>query len=311
VILTFRIDGLTPPLGGSVVSIGMFDGVHLGHQAILEANVTRSAELGARPAVVTFRRHPKRELLGQSPRTITSLEHRLELFARAGIQHAVVLRFDSHLRQLSARDFTRRIAVEGLGVRRFVLGFDSKFGHDRGGTPDSLRAEGFQVEVAPKVVVGGRAVSSTAIREAVELGDLGAARAMLGRGVSVFGHVVHGARLGHSIGFPTANLDLRRQLHPPPGVYASRVHHLARSGKRTTYPGVTNIGFRPTVSPEPPRHPQVEVHLLDFEGDLYGERIELEFVARLRGEKRFSGVGELAEQIGRDVAAARVLLAPA
>jgi riboflavin kinase/FMN adenylyltransferase len=168
---------------------------------------------------------------------------------------------------------------------------------------------GYEVEVAPKVVVLGRPISSTAIREAVELGDLTAAAAMLGRPVSVFGRVVHGANLGQRIGFPTANLDLHHELHPPPGVYACRVHHLVRGAPRRSYQGVTNIGFRPTVAPEPSRRPQVEVHLLDFQGDLYGERIELEFVSHLRGEKRFAGVGELAAQIARDVAQARECLA--
>jgi riboflavin kinase/FMN adenylyltransferase len=318
VIATFRRDRLRPDPRGAVVSLGMFDGVHLGHQAILAANVARARELEAVPTVVTFRRHPKTLLLGRAPRTLTTLEHRLELFARAGIEHAAVLSFDAELRALAAAEFIARIAVEGLGVRSFVLGFDSKFGRDRGGTPESLRELGFEVEIAPKVVINGRPVSSTAIREAVELGDLPAAAAMLGRPVSVFGRVVHGASLGQRIGFPTANLNLHAGLHPPPGVYACRVHPLGPGGTggsghteaRRTYDGVTNIGFRPTVAPEPPRRPQVEVHLLDFEGDLYGQRIELEFVAFLRGERRFSGVDELAAQIARDVAGARVLLAP-
>jgi riboflavin kinase/FMN adenylyltransferase len=316
VIATFRRDRLRPDPRGAVVSIGMFDGVHLGHQAILAANVARAGVLDAVPTVVTFRRHPKTLLLGRAPRTLTTLEHRLELFARAGIEHAVVLSFDAELRGLAAAEFVDRIAVEGLAVRSFVLGFDSKFGRDRGGTPESLRALGFEVEIAPKVVVNGRPVSSTAIREAVELGDLAAAAAMLGRPVSVFGRVVHGASLGQRIGFPTANLNLHEGLHPPPGVYACRVHPLGPGGavgrpdQRRTYDGVTNIGFRPTVAPQPPRRPQVEVHLLDFAGDLYGQRIELEFVAFLRGERRFSGVDELAAQIGRDVAEARARLAP-
>jgi len=286
----------------------MFDGVHLGHQAILAANVQRARELGALATVVTFRRHPKKLLLGQAPRTLTTLEHRLELFARAGIEHALVLDFDAALRSLTAAEFTREIAVRALGVRLFVLGFDSKFGRDRGGTPDSLRAQGFEVEVAAKVQAQGRAVSSTVIREAVELGDLTAAAAMLGRPVSVLGRVIHGASLGHQIGFPTANLDLHHELHPPAGVYATRVHHLPRSGPRVSHGGVANIGFRPTVAPEPARRPQVEVHVLDFDGDLYGERIELEFLARLRGERRFAGIDELAAQIARDVHAARKLL---
>ncbi|HEX6884245.1 MAG TPA: riboflavin biosynthesis protein RibF [Planctomycetota bacterium] len=308
-IASFRRERLRPDPRGAVLSVGMFDGVHLGHRAILEANVARARALGAVATVLTFRRHPKHLLLGRAPRTLTTLEHRLELFERAGIEHAVVLSFDEELRQLSAAEFVGRIALEALGTRAFVLGFDSKFGHDREGTPEALTAMGLAVEVAPKVLVLGRPVSSTAIREAVELGDLPAATAMLGRPVSVFGRVVHGSSLGHRIGFPTANLNLRHGLHPPPGVYASRVHHLARGAPRRTYPGVTNIGFRPTVAPTPPREPQVEVHLLDFEGDLYGERIELEFVARLRGEKRFSGVDELAAQIARDIAEARLRLA--
>lgn len=307
-IATFRRDRLRPDPRGAVVSIGMFDGVHLGHQAILRANVARARELGAQAAVVTFRRHPKALLLGRAPKTLTTLEHRLELFERAGIEHAVVLPFDAELRRLTALEFVQTVALEGLRARSFVLGFDSKFGRDRGGTPESLRAAGFDVRVAEKVVVQGRPVSSSAIREAVELGDLAAAAAMLGRPVSVFGRVVHGQSLGKGLGFPTANLNLHQGLHPPPGVYACRVHHLPEPGPRRTLEGVANIGFRPTVAAPPPRRPQVEVHLLDFRGDLYGERLELEFVAPLRGERRFSGLAELSAQIARDVEQARTLL---
>ncbi len=306
-IATLELAKLAPPAQGSVVSIGMFDGVHLGHRAILDANVERARELGAVPAVVTFRRHPKKLLLGRAPKTLTTLEHRLELFARAGIGHAVVLNFDEALRNLPAAEFTRRIAVEGLGVRRFVLGFDSKFGHGREGTPEFLLKQGFAVDVVPKVIVAGRPVSSTAIREAVELGDLAGAATMLGRPVSVFGRVVRGSSLGHRIGFPTANLDLHHELHPPGGVYACRVRRIAQD-PGSALPGVANIGFRPTVTAERADRPSVEVHLLDFEGDLYGERIELEFVARLREERRFAGIDELGAQIARDVEAARALL---
>lgn len=310
-IATFRRDRLRPAPSGAVVSLGMFDGVHLGHQAILRANVERARELGAQAAVVTFRRHPKALLLGRAPKTLTTLEHRLELFARAGIEHAVVLPFDEALRSLGALEFVRLVALEGLGARSFVLGFDSKFGRDRGGTSESLRAAGFDVRVAEQVLVQGRPVSSSAIREAVELGDLAAAAAMLGRAVSVFGRVVHGQSLGKGLGFPTANLNLHQGLHPPPGVYACRVHHLPERGAKQTHGGVANIGFRPTLGGPPPRRPQVEVHLLDFRGDLYGERLELEFVTRLRGEQRFAGLAELSAQIARDVERARDELRPA
>jgi riboflavin kinase/FMN adenylyltransferase len=311
VITTFWRRRLAPDPRGAVLSLGVFDGVHLGHQAILAANVARARASGAVATVVTFRRHPKHLILGRSPRTLTTLEHRLELFARAGIGHAVVLNFDAELRALSAEEFTRAVAVRGLGVRSFVLGFDSKFGHDRRGSPELLRSLGFEVEVPPLVSVAGRAVSSSAIREAVELGDLSQAARMLGRPVSVFGRVVHGANLGHRIGFPTANLNLHQELHPPAGVYACRVRLFAPGRARQAHPGVANIGFRPTVAKEPPKRPEVEVHLLDFEGDIYSQRMELEFVARLRGERRFAGIDELAAQIARDVAEARRLLGAA
>ena len=309
-ITTFERGKLRPAPEGSVVSIGVFDGVHLGHQAILAANVTKASELGAVPTVVTFRRHPKKLLLGHAPKTLTTLEHRLELFARAGIGHTVALSFDGELRAQPASEFVREIAIEGLAAKSFVLGFDSKFGHNREGSPGRLRALGFDVHVIDKVVIGGRGVSSTVIREAVELGDLEGAASMLGRPVSVFGRVVRGLNLGKKIGFPTANLDLHHELHPPPGVYACRAHHVRGEGEAAgPWDAVANIGFRPTVEPEPHPQPQVEVHLFEFDGDLYGERVELEFVARLRGERRFPGIGELAEQIGRDVESAREILA--
>ena len=311
-ITTYGRSGSVPSReGGSVVSIGVFDGVHRGHQAILAANVARSAALGARPTVITFRTHPKQLLLGRAPRTLTTIEHRLELFARAKIEHTLVLDFDDELRTLPAEAFVREIALGRLDARHFVLGFDSKFGHGRAGTPDTLRAMGLPVDVVPKVVVGGRGVSSTVIREAVELGDLATAERMLGRRVSVFGEVVHGRALGHRVGFPTANLDLHHELHPPPGVYACRVRRVLADATMRIHDAVANIGFRPTVEPEKPERPLVEVHLLDFEGDLYGERFELEFFAALRGERRFPDLAALSEQIRRDVEAARAVLASA
>jgi riboflavin kinase / FMN adenylyltransferase len=312
-ILTREVAALPAPgPAGSVVSVGVFDGVHLGHAAILRANVARARELGAVPAVVTFSEHPKQVLLGRSPRTLTSLEHRLELFRRAGIEHTLALDFDEDLRRVPAEEFTRKVLVEGLGARAFVLGFDSKFGRDRRGTPELLRALGHDVQVVEMVEIGGRAVSSTAIREAVELGDLASAERMLGRRVSVLGTVVPGDRLGQRLGFPTANLDLHHELHPPPGVYAGRARLLdagyaARHGE-AVHDAVANIGTRPTVAGgEAPV--RVEVHLLDFLGELYGRDLELEFVGRLREERRFPDLRALADQIGRDVEAARALLA--
>lgn len=307
-ITTNDLDALgPPPPEGAVVSIGVFDGVHLGHRAILEANVRRAAELGARPTVVTFRDHPKQTVLGHAPRTLTSLEHRLQLFARAGIEHTLVLPFDETLRRTPAEAFLQHTLVEALGARAFVLGFDSRFGCDRRGTPDLLKELGLDVQVVGKVEVEDRAVSSTAIREAIELGDLEGAREMLGRRPSVLGTVVHGDERGRGMGFPTANLDLHHEMHPPAGVWAgwARVLEGPHAGVR---PAVANLGVRPTV--EGARaEPLLEVHLLDFDGDLYGARIEFLFARHLRGERRFAGLDELARQISSDVAEARALLA--
>jgi riboflavin kinase/FMN adenylyltransferase len=310
VITTFDLGDL--PLPGApdaVVSIGVFDGVHLGHRAILVENVARARELSALPTVVTFRDHPKRVLLGHAPRTLTTLEHRLELFRRAGVEHTLALEFTSELREVTAEDFVRTILVDRLGAVAFVLGFDSKFGRDRAGGPELLVHMGLPVQVVPEVIVDQRAVSSTAIREAVELGDLAGAARMLGRRVSVFGEVVHGDALGRRIGFPTANLDLHHELHPPNGVYACWAHRIRpdRPAAAEPHPCVVNIGVRPTVSPGESR--RVEVHLIDFEGDLYGEHLELEFVALLRPEQRFEGLEGLQSQIGRDVRRAADLLA--
>ncbi len=300
---------------GAVVSIGVFDGVHLGHQAILAANVARARVLGAEAAVVTFASHPKHVLLGRAPRTLTSLEHRLELFAAAGIEHTLVLEFDEQLRELSPESFAREILERGLGSRAFVLGFDSKFGRDRRGTPELLRALGFDVTVVDKVQIGQRAVSSTAIREAVELGDLEAAQTMLGRPVSVLGRVVPGAALGRELGFPTANIDPDHELEPPGGVYYGWVRVVRDragecSGDRVLHAAVANIGSRPTVTPGLPARSRLEVHLIDYSGDLYGATLEVQFRGRLRAEQRFESLAALRDQIGRDVAAARARLAP-
>lgn len=315
VIVQHDRDGLDAPPEGAVVSVGVFDGVHLGHQAILAANVREALALGSVPTVVTFREHPKGVLLGRAPRTLTSLDHRLELFRRAGIRRCVALTFDEELRQIPAEQFTRELLVARLGARRFVLGFDSKFGRNREGTPDRLRTLGFDVVVVPQVIVSGsRPVSSTAIREAVELGDLESAARMLGRPVAVYGDVVAGDGRGRTIGIPTANLDLHHELHPPPGVYACRARIVPRDGEvedPLRRRAVANVGIRPTFAGKDgskPSLPLVEVHLLDYSGDLYGRHLELEFLAFLRAERRFDGVDALKSAIAADIERARAVV---
>ena len=296
----------------AVVSIGVFDGLHLGHQAILSANCERAARQAALATVVTFDKHPKAFLLGRAPRTLTTLEHRLRHFERLGIEHTLVLEFNQTLRETPARDFVQGILLDGLRAQTFVLGFDSKFGSGREGDADFLRSMGHEVQVIQKIEVSQRAVSSTAIREAVELGDLAGAERMLGRPVSVYGQVVRGDGIGLSLGFPTANLNPHHELLPPTGVYAgwARLDPLNQNDRDAKpLPAVANIGFRPTLDGVRPERPLFEVHLLEGGRDLYDQHLEFEFAARLREEQRFENLKALTHQIALDCEAARQLLA--
>jgi riboflavin kinase/FMN adenylyltransferase len=250
-------------------------------------------------------------LLGQAPPTVTSLDHRLLLFARAGISTALVLEFTPQLRALTAEAFVRQVLLDGLGVRELVFGFDSKFGHDRGGNPESLRPLsqelGFAIDEVPPLRLGGRAVSSTAVREAVQLGDFDAAATMLGRPISVLGTVVRGDGRGRQLGWPTANLDLHHELHPPAGVYAA-LALAGGDGQAALQPAVVHVGARPTFQSA---DLSFEVHLIDWEGDLYGRELEVFFLERLRGPQDFPDADALVAQIGRDAEAARAVVAAA
>jgi len=289
---------------GCVATVGVFDGVHLGHFTVLREVVKHAEALGTRPVMVTFAGHPKEVLLGNAPATITSLEHRLVLFERAGIETTLVLDFNPELRQFTAEDFVRRVLLEGLGLRALVFGFDSKFGRDRGGNPESLRPLasqlGFEIhEVAP-ILLQGRAVSSTFVREAVQLGDLEAAGNMLGRPVSLLGTVIPGDQRGRELGFPTANLRPHHELIPPHGVYLSMVLR-----REQLHPAVVNIGERPTVTGS---GVHIEAHLLDFDETIYSEVLEVFLLQRLRAERRFDKLEDLRLAIAADVAEARAQL---
>ncbi|MCI0589024.1 MAG: riboflavin biosynthesis protein RibF [Planctomycetes bacterium] len=293
-----------PPPNGSAATVGVFDGVHLGHQEILRTTVRRARALDGAAAVLTFRRHPRRLLTGKAPPQITSLEHRLVLLERAGADLVLVADFDENLRDTSAEDFVRHWLVGRLGARAVVLGPDAKVGKNREGNPARLAEMGaflgFEVLVVPPVLVGGRPARSSAIREAIASGDLATAAALLGRPVSVMGTVVHGDGRGRAIGFPTANLNLHHELRPPRGVYA--VDAVLDGGRRR---GVANLGVRPTFGGA--QGEVVEVHLPGFSGDLYGKTLEVEFLAKLREERHFAGVEELRAAIRADVEAALAL----
>ncbi len=285
------------------VTLGVFDGVHEGHRAILRALADAAARTGGETVVVTFDRHPRAVIAGEAPPAITSLEHRLVLFERAGLDATVVLRFDEALAARSADEFLSEILVGKIGARAIVLGADSHFGRGRQGNIAFLRERaarsGFELVAVPLLAAGEAAptVSSTAIRAAVREGRLDDAARMLGRPVSVLGRVQRGDGRGRTIGFPTANLSLHHELTPPRGVYVAR---LEIDGVR--YRALVNIGVRPTFKDGQPGPLQelTEVHLLGFDGPLYGRVLEVEILARLRDERRFPSADALVAQIRAD-----------
>ena len=307
-VLRGNYEDWVPPEGGAAVAVGVYDGVHLGHRAVLARLGSRGEELGGLPlAVLTFDRHPLAVVdPARVPRALTSEAHKLELLAEAGVDLAAVLTFDDETRKLGPEDFAADVLVGALGATVVGVGSGFRFGRGRSGDVEELRTLGlglgFYVEEIDLVGLAAP-VSSTAIREAIATGDVVAAEAGLGRPFELRGTVVRGDARGAGIGFPTANLDLDPALLVPGrGVYAVWVEFEAGD---PDYPGVANVGIRPTFDGT---REVVEVHLLDFEGDLYGRELRVRFVARLRGEQKFDGVDALAAQIARDVAAARELL---
>jgi riboflavin kinase / FMN adenylyltransferase len=301
------IYGDTPP-SHSVVAVGVFDGVHLGHQRLLHELLELSSALGGMPTVVTFANHPDQVLHGQAPPPLTSVPHRLRLLRRAGVARLVLLQFEPRLQQLSARAFAEQLLVGKLRTRGLLLGYDSALGKDREGTPQRFRELGqqlgFEVRIGAPFEVDGKPVSSTAIRAAILAGDLALAHRYLGRFPGTIGTVVHGDGRGRSLGAPTANLVLQPGALPPHGVYA--VEAIVDG---TVHRAVANLGVRPTfAAPANTPEPRLEVHLLDWHGDLYGRELEVTFRQRLRPEQRFASAAELQAQIAADVVAARAAL---
>jgi riboflavin kinase/FMN adenylyltransferase len=303
------------PPEGSAVTIGAYDGVHVGHQAVI-AEVRRRAEArGLRSAVVTFDRHPASVVRPESaPKLLTDLDQKLELLAATGIDYCLVVTFDEARSRESADDFTREVLAGCLNARVVVVGEDFHFGHKRQGNVARLtelgRDLGFEVEGIDLVDVSGQAsgagerVSSTRIRQALHDGDLTLANSMLGRPYEVRGRVGHGDERGRDLGFPTANLAVPPDvLLPVDGVYAGWYERPDGS----VHGAAINLGRRPQFYDDAPVS-LLEAHLLDFSGELYGEAAKVRFVARLRGEARFESVEVLVEQIGRDCDEARRIL---
>ena len=289
-----------------VLTLGNFDGVHVGHQEILRRLVTTARSTNGDAVVLTFQPHPTAVLAPtRAPSLLTDWRARISLIGAMGVDAIIVQHFTRAFASISADDFVRHFLVDGLGVRGVVVGHRVSFGHDRAGDAETLRQWGtrcgFAVEVVGPVEVNGMLVSSSAVRQSIGKGEFERASILLGRAPSVAGRVVHGHHRGHALGFPTANLRIADLMLPPDGVYAVRA--LVKGVPRE---GVANLGFNPTFQ----EHERgLEVHLFDLNDNLYGQRIEVRFVRRLRGETKFPNVQALAEQIARDVAAARQALA--
>ncbi len=286
------------------VTIGNFDGLHRGHQAMLARLKEASAKRGLPSCVLTFEPHP-REFFSpaQAPARLSSLREKSELIRTAGIDRLHVCRFNKRFASLSPAEFIERVLVGTLGTRWLLVGDDFRFGAKRAGDFSLLkeagRQHGFEVESLPTVNIENKRASSTAVRGALAAGDMQHARELLGRPYSISGHVMHGDKLGRQIGFPTANIQLQHNRPPLSGIFAVEVHGLNGAPLQ----GVASLGTRPTVKEN--GRPTLEVFIFDFNDDLYGRRLRVDFLKKLRDEEKYPDLELLIAQINRDVDNAR------
>ncbi len=293
-------------LKNPAITIGNFDGVHKGHQALFQKVKQLAEQLHGDSVVMTFDPHPLEVLFPEkAPSFITSHRRKLDLIASCGIDATIVVPFDHEFSKMSAREFVEIVLVEKIGVKAIIVGHDYRFGHSREGNIAFLRRlgeqHGFTVETVSGISVNDTVVSSTAIRTMIANGDVKHANKLLGRFFEVTGEVIPGRQRGIQLGFPTANIRMPAVTSPRTGVY---VVEAEVEGK--TYGGAANLGYNPTFGDN---DLSLEAHLFDFDGDIYGKQITIRFLDRLRDELRFSGPDELAEQIAKDVATAKKVLA--
>lgn len=300
------LDAPVPPLPELALGIGIFDGVHRGHQALLERVVRIARRRGGTAGALTFHPHPLVVLAPErAPRLLISLQHRLLLLERFGVDVTVVVPFTTDVASVEPESFVEQILVGRFAVKQVITGETFRFGRGGRGDITLLRSVADRhhvlVETVGAVMDGDQPISSTAIRDAIEQGDLERAARLLGRPASVLGQVVSGSGRGRRLGFPTANLSIGEEVAPPRGVYAVTVRL-----NGAVHSGVANVGVRPTFG-EVHHEPIVEVHLLDFSGTLYGRRLEVTFLVKIRDERSFTSPEALARQIARDVEQARLL----
>ena len=299
---------LPEDLRGAAVAIGAFDGVHRGHQAVIAAARDAAEALGAPLAVVSFAPHPRRWFQPEAaPFRLMTTDQMARALVPLGVERLYLLPFDVDMAAMTDEQFAVEVLGSGLGIRHAAVGFDFTYGKGRSGSPEGLRRHGEQLGFTVSVIdrlddPDGLKLSSSAVREALKAGDMARAATILGRPFAIQGEVVHGEKRGRTIGVPTANVRLGDYMRPAYGVYATR-SHLA-DGRIVD--GVANLGIRPMFEIE---EPLLEVWLLDFSGDLYGQTVETELVALLRGEMNFDSLDALKAQIDADAAAARSVLA--
>lgn len=298
------IDDLATLPEPSHLAIGVFDGLHLGHQAVIGRALESSRETGGSAVVVTFDPHPVRVLRPEkAPRLLTSTRHKVKLIEKLGVDAVLLLEFNLEFSKTPPESFIEKLVRAANRLSQICVGQEWTFGANRSGSIRLLEELapklGFQVTSVPPVLIGERVVSSTLIRSAVECGDLECAAKYLGRDFTILGTVTEGRQLGRRLGFPTANLRAHNELFPPNGVYIAKAFY-----RGSQYGGVVNIGVRPTIENETGER-ILELHLFDFDEQIYGEDIEVAFLEYLRPEQKFSGVEELQAQIQRDVEKAR------
>jgi riboflavin kinase / FMN adenylyltransferase len=291
------------PIGAVALTVGSFDGVHLGHADVIRRTVAAAAAEGAQPALMTFEPHPRCVLdPANCPPSVTTLQEKLALVESLGIEHAIVIRFDRALMALSPPEFIALIAP-AIEVRRWVVGFDFAFGRERRGNAEWLRANGHAVDVVPPFTLNGKELHSSDVRRLVTLGEMEEATRLLGREYSMAGPVEAGDKIGRRLGFPTANIGIEpNKLVPALGAYAGRA--IAQEGQ---FIAALSVGYRPTFGGTQLR---VEAFLVDFEGDLYQQRLDLRFVRYLHPDITFPNPDELVQQLRRDVADTRRIVKP-
>jgi riboflavin kinase/FMN adenylyltransferase len=300
------ISDLSQLRGPLFLAIGVFDGVHLGHQAVISTSAEHARAANGTPVVVTFDPHPEKVLRSEgAPHLLTATSHKIALIRDLGVGHLLIITFDRQFAATEPEDFVQQLVKHSKPLREICVGHEWAFGKNRRGNLELLNQFGvrfdFGVVGIPPVTVNGELVSSTTIRQAVEAGDLPKAARMLGREYTILGTVVSGDNRGKKIGFPTANLSAHNEQFPPNGVYFAQAKL-----EEVNYPGVVNLGYRPTVGACKSER-TLEIHLFDFERDIYGKDLEVRFIRYLRPEKKFESVEALARQIDLDVKQAREL----